>query len=435
MRSGLGDTIFAVASGGGRVAVTVMRLSGPRTGWLLDQIAGGRGPARRARLRTLRNQRGDILDRALVLWFPAPSSFTGEDSGELQLHGGRAVAQDVALALTEWGARPAEAGEFTRRAFGNGKIDLLAAEATADLIAAETSAQRIQALRQLEGELGTLYAGWTSRLTRLLAWQEALIDFPDEDLPADATQAASTELELLQTEIRQHLTDNRRGERLRDGLVFAIIGPPNVGKSTLLNALAEREAAIVAPTPGTTRDVLEIRVVLGDVPVTLLDTAGLRDASDPVETEGIRRAVARATDADLVIEVADSETGFGLIEGAFGDRRLRVASKGDLVGTTSDADITVSAMTGLGMTTLRERLTAEARALTRWDGPPALTRARHRAALLAARAHLQEAALAAYPEICAENLRAARHEIGRITGQVDVDAILDTVFRDFCIGK
>src|SRR5580692_4455742 len=295
------DTIFAIASGAGRAAIAVMRLSGPDSATMLRALAGRLPPPRHASLQRLRDAAGEELDHALVLWLPAPASYTGEDSAELHLHGGRAVIDGVADALVALGARPAEPGEFTRRAFLNGRMDLIEAEAIGDLVDAETSAQRAQALRQLDGALGVIYRDWAERLRVLLAQQEALIDFPDEDLPVETEALALGELAALTREIGAHLDDGRRGERLREGLVFAVTGAPNVGKSSLVNALAERDVAIVSELPGTTRDTLEARVVFGGVPVTLVDTAGLRETQDAIEAEGVRRARARAAAADLVI--------------------------------------------------------------------------------------------------------------------------------------
>ena len=300
------DTIFAVASGTGQAAIAVMRLSGPASHAMLATLCGRVPAARRASFRRLRDADGAELDQGMVVWLPGPGSYSGEDSAELYLHGGRAVLHDVADALVALGARPAEPGEFTRRAFLNGRMDLTECEAVHDLVAAETEAQRRQALRQLDGELGTLYSDWSDRLRLLLAQQEALIDFPDEDLPPEVEALVLGELEALRREVASHLDDNRRGERLREGLVFAITGRPNVGKSSLMNALAERDVAIVSATPGTTRDALETRVVLGGVPVTLVDTAGLRDAIDEIEAEGVRRARARAAAADLVLVVVEA---------------------------------------------------------------------------------------------------------------------------------
>lgn len=428
-----GATIFAAASGAGRAAITVLRLSGPGCGGILDGLCRRRPAPRVASVRSLRSQGGAVLDRALVLWFPAPASYTGEDCAELHLHGGRAVLAAVSEALLEAGARPAEPGEFTRRAFLNGRLDLLQAEAIADLVDAETEAQRRQALTQMEGALGALYRGWTARLVGLLAAQEALIDFPDEDLPPEAADDMASDLAALLRDIAAHLDDRRRGERLREGLVFAITGPPNAGKSTLINALARREVAIVSQHPGTTRDVLEVRLDIGGVPATLLDTAGLRQTDDPVEAEGVRRARARAAEADLVIELVDATS--PVWTGAIGAAVLRVATKVDLAPAPAEVEFGVSARIGTGMDLLEQRLAETAHRLTSRAGPPPLTRARHRAALLEAAARLRSAIDAPLAELRGEDLRLALRAIGRVTGQVGVEEVLDSVFRQFCIGK
>jgi tRNA modification GTPase len=281
------DTIFALASGSARAAIAVMRISGSGAERAVTALCCGALPVpRHASLRRLRDPAADLLDQAVVLWFPGPGTYTGEDCAELHLHGGRAVIDGVADALVAAGLRPAEPGEFTRRAFLNGRMDLLEAEAVHDLISAETEAQRRQALRQLDGALGAIYQDWADRLRGVLAYQEALIDFPDEDLPPEVEEQLLATLRAVRAEIRDHLNDAGRGEKLREGLFFAITGTPNVGKSTLINALAERDVAIVSATPGTTRDVLETRIVLGGVPVTLVDTAGLRETTDSIEAEG-----------------------------------------------------------------------------------------------------------------------------------------------------
>jgi tRNA modification GTPase len=447
------DTIFALASGSARAAIAVMRLSGPAAGPAVAALCGGTLPApRHASLRRLRDPSGAVLDQALVLWFPGPGTYTGEDSAELHLHGGRAVIDGVADALTEAGLRPAEPGEFTRRAFLNGRMDLVEAEAVHDLIAAETSAQRRQALRQLEGALGALYQDWADRLRGILAYQEALIDFPDEDLPPEVEEQLLATLRVVRAEIRTHLDDAGRGEKLREGLFFAITGAPNVGKSTLINALAEREVAIVSATPGTTRDALETRVVLGGVPVTLVDTAGLRETTDSIEAEGVRRALARARDADLVMTVVEAgtphpEPGNTCLDAAGRDTSsldLAAAGAGDCMLIVNKADLglpgpegalRISARTGMGMGALRNRLAQAARRMTESSGAPPLTRARHRAALLAAADHLDAAERAELPELRGEDLRLAMRALGRITGHVGVEDILDTVFSRFCIGK
>jgi len=431
------DTIFAVASGAGRAAITVVRISGPDSGAMLDRLWRRRPPARLASLRLLRDHSDTVIDKAIVIWLPGPRSFTGEDGAELHLHGGRAVLRDVAAALVELGLRPAEPGEFARRAFLNGRIDLVEAEAIADLVEAETTAQRRQALRQMEGGLGALLGGWAMTLTFLLAQQEALIDFPDEDLPPEVDDALLQSLRRLFDELRAHLDDGRRGERLRDGLVFAIVGVPNAGKSTLVNELAQRDIAIVSPLPGTTRDVLEARIELAGVPVTLLDTAGLRAAADSIEAEGVRRARARAANADVLI-VLETPTEPAPDDLAPHPRTIRVTAKADLLPAETAAaagDLRISARTGLGMKAFLAQLAEHARALTQAEGPPPLTRARHRAALLQAADHLSAALAAPQPELRAEDLRMALRAIGRITGRVGVEDILDSVFHQFCIGK
>jgi tRNA modification GTPase len=430
-----GDTIFALASGAGQAAIAVMRISGPTSGGLLDALCGGRPEPRRVTLRRLRDTTGEVLDQALVLWLPGPGSYSGEDSAELHLHAGRAVIAGVADALVGLGARPADPGEFTRRAFLNGRMDLIEAEAVGDLVVAETAEQRRQALRQLDGALGDLYRGWAARLRLLLAEQEALIDFPDEDLPPETEAALLAELAALRQAVGRHLDDGRRGERLREGLVFAVAGPPNVGKSSLVNALAGRDVAIVAASPGTTRDALEIRLDLGGVPVTLVDTAGLRETGDAVEAEGVRRARARAAAADLVVSVCDILAGVGEAGSRGCVHEVRVANKADLGGCAPAGALAVSAATGAGLDVLRARLASEARALTDAAGPPPLTRARHRAALRDAAERLAGAREAAWPELRAEDLRLALRALGRVTGEVGVEDILDTIFSRFCIGK
>lgn len=425
------DTIFALASGSVRAAIAVLRISGPGAAAAVQGLCRRLPPPRRASLRHLRDGAGTVLDQAVVLWLPGPATYTGEDSAEFHLHGGRAVIEAVAAALVAAGLRPAEPGEFTRRAFLNGRMDLVEAEAVHDLITAETEAQRRQAMRQMEGALGALYDDWARRLREVLAFQEALIDFPDEDLPPEVEARLLATLAAVRSEIAAHLDDGRRGEKLREGLFFAIAGAPNVGKSTLINALAEREVAIVSAIPGTTRDVLETRVVLGGVPVTLVDTAGLRETDDPIEAEGVRRARARAEDADLVLRLV--QAGDPAPDG--GAPGLLIATKADLGHAGPAGALRISAVTGEGMNALRDRLAETARSMTETAGPPPLTQARHRAALLEASAHLAAAEAAELPELRGEDLRLAVRALGRITGHVGVEDILDTVFGSFCIGK
>lgn len=440
-------TIFALATAPGRAGVAVVRVSGPASGAALTALTGRPLPRpREATLAKLRDPKtGEALDDALVLHFTAPRSFTGEDVVELHLHGGRAVVAGVVEVLSSQpGLRVAEPGEFTRRAFENGKLDLTEAEAVADLVDAETAAQRRQALRQMDGALGTLYDGWRERLTRSLAHIEADIDFPDEDLPSGVSSTARPVLETLAREIDTHLDDKGRGERLREGLHIAIVGAPNAGKSSLLNALARREAAIVSARAGTTRDVIEVHLDLGGYPVVLADTAGLREAAaDEVEEEGIRRALDRAAKADVKIAVFDATTLPALDPAtvALVDAdTIVVLNKTDVADATPPViagvpAIAVSARTGVGLPPLEERLTAFSADRLAGGGVPALTRARHRSALEECRDALRRALTAPLPELMAEDVRLASRALGRITGRVDVEDLLDVIFRDFCIGK
>ena len=443
----LKDTIFALASGSGRSGVAVMRVSGPRAGEALEALtARDRPPPRRVSVRRLVHPvTEEVLDVGMVIWFPAPASYTGEDVAEFHVHGGSAVIESVADALgAVSGLRPAEPGEFTRRAFENERLDLTAAEGIADLVAAETAAQRRQALRQVEGALGGLYEDWRARLLRALAHAEAAIDFAEEELPADLAADVADAAAAVGAEIRAHLADGHRGERLRDGVQVAILGAPNVGKSSLLNYLARREAAIVAPTAGTTRDVVEVRLDLGGYPVTVADTAGLRASGDAVEREGVRRAEMRARAADLKLVVFDARTWPELEPRgrAFLDRdSVVLLNKADLGGPRAVEAVDgvpallVSARTGCGgdrMLAAVERLVG---ARLSGDPGPALTRARHRHALEECAAALGRAGEIGEAELAAEDLRIAVRALGRITGRVDIEDVLDMIFRDFCIGK
>ena len=425
------DRIFAVATGAGTSAICVVRLSGVGVGLVVEALCGGRRPApRRASLRRMVDASGEVLDHGLVLWLPGPDSYTGGDMAELHLHGGRAVVRAVTETLIQTGVRPAEPGEFSKRAFLAGRMDLLEAEAAADLVAAETAGQRRQALRQMDGAQSGLVEAWRGRLLRLLAFQEALIDFADEPLPADTEATVLADMNALREELALEAEASRRGQRLRDGLVFTIVGAPNAGKSSLLNLLAQRDAAIVSPTPGTTRDAIEVHLDLGGVPVTLVDTAGLRESGDPIEMEGVRRARARADEADLVIHVVDASAPLALFEGA----GMEVANKCDLAAAPAGM-LAVSALTGLGVEALCGELARSARSLTESEGHPTMTRARHGAALAEAAAALEQAAGAPLPELRAEELRVAMRALGRITGAVGVEDLLDVVFGSFCIGK
>jgi tRNA modification GTPase len=509
-------TIFALSSGRPPAAIAVVRISGPRAGAALKALTGKDLPApRQAAFARVRDPQTQMpIDEALALWFPAPASETGEDVAELQLHGGRAViAATLAVLGKIEGLRPAEAGEFTRRAFENGKLDLTAVEGLADLVMAETEGQRAQALRQMQGWLGKRAESWRERLVRALALSEAAIDFSDEaDVPEDLARPVLALARELEGEIAAALADGHRGERLREGLTVAIAGPPNAGKSTLLNLLAKREAAIVSPYAGTTRDVIEVHLDLAGWPVTLLDTAGIRESEDPVEREGVRRARERAAAADLVLwvvdasEADDSSTSFrgrpqagtrnpetsseqasafrvrswtprndignepptwlirnkiDLIPASRRNESRRrsihsnepplctndvlkdmvnkeLTGKNENPSTGREYEFSLSADTGEGFEPLLATLARQAEAFLAGAEPALVTRERHRRALedaLVALRRAQAPALAGHEELLAEELRIAARALGRLTGRVDVEDILDVIFRDFCIGK
>lgn len=442
----LAETIVALATAPGRAGVAVIRISGPAAGPALESLIGRRPPPRKAVCARFTDpESGTVLDDGLALWFPGPGSFTGEDVAELHGHGGRAVVEsllDVLCAMP--GLRVAEPGEFTRRAFEHGKMDLTQAEGLADLINAETEAQARQALRQMDGALARLYEGWRGVLVPLLAHVEAYIDFPDEDLPDSLGEELHGRVAGLVSQIRAHLDDGQRGERVRDGLYIAVLGPPNAGKSSLVNAIAKREAAIVSATAGTTRDVVEVHLDLGGYPAILADTAGLREAADDIEGEGIRRALARAETADLRVAVFDGER-WPAIDAAtsalIDERTLVVVNKIDRCPEPGPFPIAgqegmpISVKTGEGMDVLLFALEAEVRERLETRGAPALTRRRHRAALEECAEALARALTAPGIDLMAEDLRLATRALGRITGRVDVEDLLDIIFRDFCIGK
>ncbi len=416
------SSIFAPITGRGG-AVSVIRLSGPEALQQAARLAGPLPAPRRAGLRQLRHS-GEVLDQALVTSFPGPRSFTGEDCVEFCLHGGRAVLAAVSAALVDLGARPAEPGEFSRRAFENGRMDLLQAEAMADLIAAETQAQRRQALG---GTLTLACAAWRATLRVLMAQQEALIDFPDEDLPPEVEAGLLRGITVLHDEMAAALVAAPAAERLREGLEFVILGPPNAGKSTLLNALAGEEVAIVAATPGTTRDALGVRLDLGGVPVHITDTAGLRETADAIEAEGVRRAQAWAQKADFVILVAGPGQEFAAAPPGIAHMQLR--TKADLGGEG------VCAPSGAGMAALTARLAATARQLTDTQGAASLARPRQIACVRETKAALAQALAQSAPELRAEELRLAAAALARLVGGIAVEEVLDAVFSGFCIGK
>ena len=432
----MSSSIFALASAPGRAGVAVVRVSGPLAGPGIQALAGALPAPRQAALRLLAYQRAPI-DQALVLWFPAPESFTGEDVAEFHIHGGLAIREALFSALSGLGARPAEPGEFSRRAVENGKLDLTRAEAIADLVDAQTPAQLHQALRQHDGALAELYEGWRSALIAALGRAEAAIDFSDDGVGETEFVASQQVAMKITEEIQRHMNDFGRGESLREGLRLTILGPPNSGKSSLINALAQRDIAIVSDRPGTTRDVVEARLNIGGYLLQVADTAGVRQTDEPIEAEGVRRALAHAKSGMtlLLLDSAAENPRAGLpLDLPQPD--LTVWNKSDL-GIAREG-LSISLKTGEGIPELLEMLQQKVQQkLESKDGTPPLTRPRHRHALQEALTHLQHglAAPKDHPELLAEDLRLAMRAIGRITGRVDVEELLDFVFRDFCIGK
>jgi tRNA modification GTPase len=440
------STIFALSTAPGRAALAVFRISGPAAGDVIDRMAGPRPPARAAGLRIIRDpQTRETLDQGLVLWFPAPRSETGEDLAELHVHGGRAVAQAMLRAIARVrGTRMAEPGEFARRAFENGKIDLTQAEAIADLVDAETEAQARQAVRQAGGALGRLYEGWRAALIEAQALTEAAIDFSDEgDVGERTANQARARVEALADTMRRHLDDGHRGEILRDGFHVVIAGPPNVGKSSFLNAMVRREAAIVSEEAGTTRDVIEVRMDLGGLPVVLSDTAGIRETEGKIEREGIRRTLDRARRADLVLwlmDAADPQAALPPDLVAQSRRVLRVLNKIDLVPQPSVYErswLRLSLRTGEGLANVTKAIEREAIERIGVTDAPVITQVRHRQQLDACAIALDDylRGSLAETELRAEDLRRAATALGRITGRVDVEDVLDQIFGRFCIGK
>ncbi len=434
------ETIFALATGAGKSAIAIIRISGPQTRDALQALAGLVPVPRLATLAALRDAKGRVLDQALVLWFPGPSSFTGEDCAELHLHGGRAVIAGVISALAALaGCRPAEPGEFTRRAFLNGKMDLTEVEGLADLIDAETQAQRRQALRHLDGALGQQAERWREALLQAQAAVEAEIDFSDEgDVPADVAAAMAVRVQFVLQDLRALLAAPPVGERIRDGFHVVIAGPPNAGKSTLMNALARRDVAIVSAQAGTTRDLLEVHLELDGLPVVLVDTAGLRAASDEVEQEGVRRSLARAERADLILSLREIGQGGADLIVASDAPQLDVLTKADAhPGATAHKSLVISARTGAGLDRLVAEVANRARAGLVGGEGGLITRERHRQALQAAEACLTR--LIESPnlpiELVAEELRLAANELGRISGRISPEDILGQIFSSFCIGK
>ncbi len=443
------DTIYALSSGGVPSGVAVMRVSGPACRAILAATIGAIPPPRHAGLRSIRDRNGVVIDQGLVLWLPGPTSFTGEDMIEFQVHGSRAVVAALADRLGAVpGVRMAQAGEFTRRAYLAGRIDLTEAEGLADLLAAETEEQRRQAVVQASGGLRRLYGGWRDRLVRIRALVEADFDFSEEeDVPGSVSEAAWRDADLLRAEIRAHLADGHRGERLRSGYQVVLLGRPNAGKSSLLNALARRDVAIVTEEAGTTRDLIEVHLDLQGFPVTVVDTAGLREGGGRVEAEGMRRAMERGRSADLVLWLRSvDETDEPELDPAVGDVSVwMVETKVDLEGENRFGGIRfedatksfrISAHSGSGLDELVTAIAEEARGSCVGSGLGP-NRTRHREHLTAALSELDRAVGEIWKEaeLRSEDLRRAGDEIGRITGAIGVEDLLDVIFREFCIGK
>ncbi|HWU56813.1 MAG TPA: tRNA uridine-5-carboxymethylaminomethyl(34) synthesis GTPase MnmE [Rhizomicrobium sp.] len=430
----MNSSIFALASHPGRAGVAVVRVSGPLAAGSIRALGGALPQPRRGSLRRLAFG-GAEIDHALLLWFPAPHSYTGEDVAEFHLHGGRAVREALFSALLELGLRPAEPGEFSRRAVENGKLDLTRAEAIADLVDAETPAQLRQALRQHDGVLADLYEGWRTQLIAALGRAEAAIDFSDDGVGDNEFAAARRATSEICEQLQGHMDDSGRGESLREGLRLTILGPPNAGKSSLINTLAQRDLAIVSDTPGTTRDVIEARLDLGGYLLLVADTAGVRNTAEPIEVEGVRRALSHAKGGmTLLLLDGSAENPRVGLPADLPEPDLTVWNKADL-GFKRDG-LSISLKTGEGISMLLQMLQQKVQHKLE-SSAPALTRPRHRHALREAVAHLQHGLAAPHdqPELLAEDLRLAMRAIGRITGAVDVEELLDFVFRDFCIGK
>jgi tRNA modification GTPase len=440
------QTIFALSSGRAPSAIAIIRVSGPQAGAAVERLCGKLPAPRLAHLATLRDLDGSALDESVTLWFPGPHSATGEDVAEFHVHGGRAViaAMFDALGAID-GLRPAEPGEFTRRAFENGKLDLTEAEGLDDLIHADTDRQRRQALRHLKGLLGAKAESWRQQIIEASALVEAGIDFSDEgDVSAELIAPALCRIAALKSEIEETLAASAQSERLREGLTVAIAGPPNAGKSTLLNRLARRDAAIVSPHAGTTRDVIEVHLDLDGYPVTLIDTAGVRDTIDPVEQEGVRRARDRARTSDLVLWLVDANDEVApALDGADDHAPVWIVrNKVDLMAAKKEARapsarFDISASRGDGVTDLIAALVSYARDYFGSGEMALVSRARHRTLLRETADALGRAGQAASKgdELLAEELRLGIHSLGRLTGRVDVEDILDVIFREFCIGK
>ena len=435
----MNGTIFAPATASGKAGVAVIRVSGPQALEAVKKMTAIKTPVpRKAMFSEIHTPDGTAVDNGLVLYFPCPNSFTGEDVVEFQTHGGRAIISAVLNGLAQIGGfRPAGRGEFTRRAVENGKMDLTAAEGLADLVDAETEQQRKQALRQMGGALAKIYEDWHDRLLHVLAWMEAYIDFPEEEIPENVSADVRGKIAGLMSEIQVHLNDGRRGEKLRDGFQIAIIGAPNAGKSSLMNRLAQRDVAIVSSTAGTTRDIIEVRLDINGYPVIIADTAGLRDTDEEIEAEGVRRAKARAEEADLILWLSDAlkKKNEKEIKNIPLEKIFCIMNKADQAEPQNDDNIWISAKTGQGIDVLLDRIGRFVEEKMALREEPSLTRLRHRKALEECMQCLNSSLKAPEIELMTEDLRMAMRSLGKITGQVQVEELLDVIFKDFCIGK
>ncbi|CDZ43281.1 tRNA uridine-5-carboxymethylaminomethyl(34) synthesis GTPase MnmE [Neorhizobium galegae] len=433
MIQAVNDTIYALSSGALPAGVAVVRISGTLAFEAARVLAGELPAGRKAALRTIRSRNGLIVDQALVLAFPGPNSFTGEDCVEMHLHGSRAVVSAVYRELESIGLRLAEAGEFSRRAFENGKLDLVEVEGLADLIASETEMQRRLSVEQGFGGQSALYMGWAERLTRARALIEAELDFADEDdVPGSVSDRVWAEVADLYLEIEEHIASAKAGEIIRDGYKVVIAGPPNAGKSSLLNALAKRDVAIVTEIAGTTRDILHVDVDMDGYLVRFFDTAGLRESEDRVEQEGVRRARIAIEQADLVLQLEEIDSDSKQILEVTKEV-LRVGTKADIRQPSAAYDLNISSETGYGLDTLRAVILENLRQT--WSGSLVPNRQRHLQYLKEASIFIEEALNGRELDLRAESLRAAASSLGRITGRVDVEQLLDVIFSQFCIGK
>ena len=439
------DTIFSLSSAAGRAGVSVFRLSGPKAEDITATLTARPCPApRKAALRRLYNN-DELIDEALVLWFPGPASFTGEDCAEFQVHGSLAVIEAMAHAFAALGARQSEAGEFTKRAFDNGKMDLTEAEGLADLIDSESEGQRQQAVRQMQGGLRVVYEGWREGLLDALAQIEGEIDFPDEgDIPDALSHKAYPYLSKVGKSMENLLSDGDKGERIRAGLDIAIIGAPNAGKSSLINSLARRDAAITSPSAGTTRDIIEVQLTLAGLPVRVSDTAGLREADDTIEAEGVKRAKARALESDIRIFVQDSSSNEWDMQALdwLGPNDFCVLNKSDLTAKANAPklpcpSLSISTKTLEGMDALRAQLEARITEMFSPSSNAGLTRARHRDCVVRAKDSTARALdnLGLAPELSGDDIRRALHAIKELAGETDIERVFDRIFSRFCVGK